>query len=446
MQFSKSLKLNHVFRRLYHKGTSAANKYLVVSAENNQALTLSGTTVGNAAVQINGNTATVNGNASQYEFYFQPTGNKLLLTQDGSRTVYHQNANMYYGNNSAGHWTVSNRGNGSYQVLNQDGNGNWSLNYGYVWGNDSDSRFAVSYYERHVRLFKATSSYARLYGTLNQTWAHGADVTENAVLNKVQIQTSANGITADATVDVDSSMITWDKAFDGYTAGTYTATVNYNGEELGAVTVTVTGEHTYEDTVKEATCTEAGYTTHTCSVCGHSYTDGNTAAKGHSYTTKEENGKRIYTCSVCGYSYSESLALTYTKVSSISGDNNYVITFTSGSKHYAMSHKDNKISPVRVTVSNNQITSEITADLVWTYDGSKLSYKSGNTTYYLYAQPAGGWWGWWGTPTLTVSSSNSTAVSFSSSKLKVGNYYLRYSSSNISLNSRSSTANCFIEE
>ena len=47
MKFSKSLKLNHVFRRLYHKGKSAANKYLVLycrkngSGENRIGLTVS---------------------------------------------------------------------------------------------------------------------------------------------------------------------------------------------------------------------------------------------------------------------------------------------------------------------------------------------------------------------------------------------------------------------
>lgn len=30
MRFSKSLKLNHVFRRLYHKGDSSVTKYLVI--------------------------------------------------------------------------------------------------------------------------------------------------------------------------------------------------------------------------------------------------------------------------------------------------------------------------------------------------------------------------------------------------------------------------------
>lgn len=47
MQFSKSLKYSHVFRRLYHKGTSSANRYLAVycrkngTAENRVGLTVS---------------------------------------------------------------------------------------------------------------------------------------------------------------------------------------------------------------------------------------------------------------------------------------------------------------------------------------------------------------------------------------------------------------------
>ena len=35
MQFSKSLKLNHLFRRLYSKGKSAAGKYLVLYCRRN---------------------------------------------------------------------------------------------------------------------------------------------------------------------------------------------------------------------------------------------------------------------------------------------------------------------------------------------------------------------------------------------------------------------------
>ena len=56
MQFSKSLKLNHMFRRLYHKGKSAANRYLVLycrrngSNENRIGLTVSGK-LGHAVVR-----------------------------------------------------------------------------------------------------------------------------------------------------------------------------------------------------------------------------------------------------------------------------------------------------------------------------------------------------------------------------------------------------------
>ena len=35
MQFSQSLKLNHLFRRLYRRGESAANRYLVVYCRRN---------------------------------------------------------------------------------------------------------------------------------------------------------------------------------------------------------------------------------------------------------------------------------------------------------------------------------------------------------------------------------------------------------------------------
>ena len=53
-----------------------------------------------------------------------------------------------------------------------------------------------------------------------------------------------------------------------------------------------THTHAYIATVTAPTCTEGGYTTNTCTICGDSYVDGYTDAKGHSY----ENGM----CTVCG--------------------------------------------------------------------------------------------------------------------------------------------------
>ena len=48
-----------------------------------------------------------------------------------------------------------------------------------------------------------------------------------------------------------------------------------SGEALG---------HNYESAVTAPTCTTAGYTTYTCTVCGDSYVVGGTAATGHSFT------------------------------------------------------------------------------------------------------------------------------------------------------------------
>ena len=73
---------------------------------------------------------------------------------------------------------------------------------------------------------------------------------------------------------------------------TCTATGSYDnvvyctvcGAELSRTTVTVdaTG-HSYNAVVTDPTCTEKGYTTHTCSRCGDSYTDSETEATGHHF-------------------------------------------------------------------------------------------------------------------------------------------------------------------
>ncbi|MGN0824125.1 MAG: leucine-rich repeat protein [Candidatus Coproplasma sp.] len=49
-------------------------------------------------------------------------------------------------------------------------------------------------------------------------------------------------------------------------------------------------EHTYVDTVVAPTCTELGYTVHTCSECQFSYVDTYVVALGHSYTNYVSNG------------------------------------------------------------------------------------------------------------------------------------------------------------
>ena len=83
------------------------------------------------------------------------------------------------------------------------------------------------------------------------------------------------------------------------------------------VTIPKTG-HSYTDTVTPPTCTEQGYTTHTCSRCGDSYRDSYVDALGHSFgawthnkaPTCTEKGEETRTCSRCSYTETRDIAAT----------------------------------------------------------------------------------------------------------------------------------------
>ena len=72
--------------------------------------------------------------------------------------------------------------------------------------------------------------------------------------------------------------------------------------------------HSYKDVVTAPTCTEKGYTTHTCS-CGDSYVDTYVDALGHAWdngkVTKEptetETGVKTFTCTRCGETRTETM-------------------------------------------------------------------------------------------------------------------------------------------
>ena len=70
--------------------------------------------------------------------------------------------------------------------------------------------------------------------------------------------------------------------------------------------------HSYQSVVTEPTCTEGGYTTHTCANCGDSYVDTETEAVGHKYTsnvvapTCSAVGYTEHICTQCGDSYRDS--------------------------------------------------------------------------------------------------------------------------------------------
>ena len=89
----------------------------------------------------------------------------------------------------------------------------------------------------------------------------------------------------------------------------------------------VSHTHSYKDVVTAPTCTEKGYTTHTCA-CGDSYVDTYVDALGHAWdngkVTKEptetETGVKTFTCTRCNETKTESIPVVSVDVTQMFSD------------------------------------------------------------------------------------------------------------------------------
>ncbi len=90
-------------------------------------------------------------------------------------------------------------------------------------------------------------------------------------------------------------------------------------KELSRTTkTTAVTAHTFKTKVVAPTCTDKGYTLHTCTVCKNSYKSDYTDAKGHKFgnwaTTKKAtcttDGTQTKTCSVCGEKQTQTIKAT----------------------------------------------------------------------------------------------------------------------------------------
>ena len=92
---------------------------------------------------------------------------------------------------------------------------------------------------------------------------------------------------------------------------------NYSSSSYATFKCVEAHEHSYTAVVTAPTCTEKGYTTHTCS-CGHSYVDTYTDALGHAWdsgkvtkpATATETGVKTYTCTRCSATKTETIPAT----------------------------------------------------------------------------------------------------------------------------------------
>ena len=91
---------------------------------------------------------------------------------------------------------------------------------------------------------------------------------------------------------------------------------NYSSSSYATFKCVEAHEHSYTAVVTPPTCTEKGYTTHTCS-CGHSYVDTYTDALGHAWdsgkvtkpATATETGIKTFTCTRCGATKTETIPM-----------------------------------------------------------------------------------------------------------------------------------------
>lgn len=142
-----------------------------------------------------------------------------------------------------------------------------------------------------------------------------AATTDNTSSDSKKTDTSSTKTYTDAEIEAAWKLVaTVDPtcATDGYTEYKNSLTGKTKQEAIPA-----TGQHTYEVTDStDATCTETGSVTYTCSVCGDTYTK-ETDLLEHTYevtdttdATCTKPGSTTYTCSVCGDSYKEKIPAT----------------------------------------------------------------------------------------------------------------------------------------
>ena len=102
---------------------------------------------------------------------------------------------------------------------------------------------------------------------------------------------------------------------------------NYSSSSYATFKCVEAHEHSYTAVVTPPTCTEKGYTTHTCA-CGDSYVDTYVDALGHSWdngkVTKEptetETGVKTFTCTRCGETKTESIPVVSVDVTQMFTD------------------------------------------------------------------------------------------------------------------------------
>ena len=264
-------------------GIDAGAQYLIVAKSYAKALSAASSNNNSVNVTIDGNTVTMD--SADYGWTFASSGSNYTISNNG--TYLNRSSSSLAAGSSSNTWTVSHTGNGVYQVY-QSGSSSWwgSSSKNYLRWSNSNNYFQTKTSSDTVRLFKFAGSsslgadYIRLGGEAIQNYSIADGATLDSVLAKLMVETSANGADVNGSLAVTADMVTWSKAFNGTAAGTYIGTVTCEDKVLGSFAVVISAEHVYETVTVDATCTENGSITKTCTVCGSTVVEV-IEAKGH---------------------------------------------------------------------------------------------------------------------------------------------------------------------
>ena len=154
---------------------------------------------------------------------------------------------------------------------------------------------------------------AKLYAVWKiNTWTVSYNMNGGSGSISNQTKTYGQDLTLSSTkpTRTDYKFVGWNTNKDATTAQ-YQPGEKYK-ENKGATLYAIwTINHNYTTKVVAPTCTEKGYTLHTCTNCGNNYKDTYTNALGHDYEetviapTETEKGYTLHTCKRCGDSYKD---------------------------------------------------------------------------------------------------------------------------------------------
>ena len=185
--------------------------------------------------------------------------------------------------------TAANLASDGFKIINTTGD------FYYVLGKSDnfDSSYTYASNWSNYKVCGTTLSSSSVLGGMFCMWSDypGAE-TETQEAKKIRLPLRAMGLAMDGsyTYNLDTSVV----------PGGFNADGTLNTDPPAQV-------HNYQLTSsQEATCTEEGKNTYTCTDCGDTYTE-TTPALGHDYTAEDDGGDTVYTCKRCGDSYTELL-------------------------------------------------------------------------------------------------------------------------------------------